>query len=129
MGASNVTDSDLLALKIEIIKDENPEVRKLIISKKSIEQYKKLIRQKLTNGFWNDLVGKDQIYFIFKLKNGKIIEYVYSENNREKIAELCTKLNKDPIEKTNKLLDYLAENPFYKDAVEIYRNNSKPLIV
>lgn len=118
MGASKITDTELTDLNIEIIKDSDPEIRKLIIPSESIEQYKELIRQKLDVGFWNDFVGEDQVYFIFKMPDGKIIEYSYSENDRLEIAKLCTQLNKDAIEKTSNLLDYLAENSFYTDVVK-----------
>ena len=121
MGAGQIADADLTGLNIEIVKDSDPEVRKLIVPSESIEQYKELIRQKLDAGFWNEFVGEDQIYFIFKMSNGEIKEYEYRENNRLEIAGLCTQLNNDPLEKTSNLLDYLAENSFYTEEVENYR--------
>ncbi len=121
MGAGQITDTDLTDLNIEIIRDSDPEIRKLIIPSESVEQYKELIRQKLDSGFWNDIVGVDQIYFIFKMPDGEIKEYSYNENNRLEIAALCTKLNNDPIEKTSNLLDYIADNSFYTDTVERYQ--------
>ena len=121
MGAKDITDSDLTNLNIEIISDENPEISKLIIPSESIEEYKELIRQKLDSGFWNDFVGEDLIYFIFKMPDGEITEYSYSEDDRLEIATLCTKLNNDPIEKTSNLLDYLAENEFYTDVVKDFK--------
>lgn len=123
MGASKISDQELLALDIDIAKDEDSSSRKLTIPKQSIEQYKELIRQKLDVGYWNDFVGEDQIYFIFKMPDGKIVEYPYSESDRLEIAKLCTRLNNDPIEKTNNLLDYLAENLFYASEINNYRKN------
>lgn len=121
MGASKITDSDLTNLNIEIIKDSDPAIRKLTIPSESIEKYKELIRQKLDLGYWNDFVGDDQIYFIFKMPDGEVIEHTYSGDDRLKIAKLCTKLNNDPIEKTSNLLDYLAENEFYTDIVKNFK--------
>lgn len=117
MGASKITDTELTDLNIEIIRDADLEIRKLIIPSESIEQYKELIRQKLDLGYWNDIVGEDQIYFIFKMPEGKVVEYSYTEDDRMEIAKLCTKLNNDPIGKTSDLLNYLAENEFYTEVV------------
>lgn len=118
MGAKNITDADLTDLNLDILRDNDPEVRKLIIPEKSIEKYKDLIRSKLDAGYWNEFVGEDQIYFIFKMADDEIKEYEYNESSRLEIAALCTKLNNDPIEKTSNLLDYLAQNEFYTDIVK-----------
>ena len=104
MGAQNISDADLMKLCIEIIQDEDPETRKLIIPVESIKDYKKLIRSKLDDGYWNEFVGDDQIYFIFKMPDGEIIEYEYCEDDKIEIAKLCTQLNKDPIEKNERVV-------------------------
>ncbi len=121
MGANNITDRELLDLGIDIAQEEDSTSRKLIIPGAAIESYKELIRQKLDNGYWNDFVGNDLINFIFKMPDGRVIEYSYSDDNRLEIARLCTELNGDPIEKTSDLLDYLAENEFYTDEVKRYK--------
>lgn len=121
MGASQITDKELLDLDIQIKPCDDPEDRKLIIPAKSIEDYKNLIRNKLDSGFWNDFVGEDLIYFIFKMPNGEIKEFVYDEEDRLKIAELCSQLNHDPIEKTSDLLNYLAENSFYTASINNFK--------
>ncbi len=121
MGASPITDEELIALNIKLEHCEDSESRKLTIPATSIEAYKDLVRNKLDNGFWNDFVCDDLIYFIFKMPDGEIKEFVYDEEDRLTIAELCSKLNHDPIEKTSDLLNYLAENEFYTEAVEAYK--------
>jgi len=122
MGASQITDKELLDLDIQIKPCDDQEDRKLIIPATSIEDYKNLIRNKLDSGFWNDFVGEDLIYFIFKMPDGEIKEFIYDEDDRLKIAELCSQLNHDPIEKTSDLLNYLAGNDFYKKTIDTYRN-------
>ena len=121
MGAKNITDTDLTDLNIEILRDNDPEVRKLIVPAESIEKYKELIRSKLDAGYWNEFVGDDQIYFIFKMADGEVKEFPYSKDSRMQIAQLCTQLNKDPIEKTSNVLDYLSENSFYTDTIENFK--------
>jgi len=51
------------------------------------------------------------------MTDGEIKEYEYKEENRLEIAQLCSQLNGDPLEKTTQLLEYLAENAFYTDVV------------
>lgn len=123
MGASQISDNDLIDLGISFEKVENSESRKLLIPTRSLENYKVLVRGKLDKGFWNDIAGENCIYFIFKMPDGEIREFEYSEEKRLEIANLCTQLNKDPIEKTSNLLDYLGENEFYSDEVVNYRRS------
>lgn len=121
MGAVQIQDADLAKLDIAVEHVENSTSRKLTIPSASLELYKKLIREKLSNGFWTDIVGTDLICFIFKMQDGSVIEYTYSEKNRLAIAKLCTQLNKDPIEKTSNVLAYLAENEFYTKEIKKYK--------
>ncbi len=125
MGARKITDAELKDLDIEIIHKADSGTRKLLIPVKSLEKYKMLVKNKLDNGFWNDFVGEDLIYFIFKMPDGEIKEFVYNEKDRLTIAELCSKLNHDSIEKTSNLLNYMAENEFYTEAVEAYKTKQQ----
>ncbi|MCR4329165.1 MAG: hypothetical protein NUV65_01305 [Candidatus Roizmanbacteria bacterium] len=124
MGALKISNDELTALAITVKHIKDSTSRKLFVPKRSLELYKNLIREKLDNGFWNDIVGTDLIYFIFKMPDGTLIEYTYSEENRIAIAKLCTLLNKDPIEKTSNLLAYLAGNEFYTEEIEKYKQHS-----
>lgn len=123
MGASQITDEELRNLDIDILQDEEATVRKLTIPTSSIEQYKDLIRSKLDNGFLNEYVGEDQIYFIFKMPDGVVKEFTYNETNRFDIAKRCSQLNGDAIEKTSNILDYIAENEFYTEIINNYKKN------
>jgi len=79
MGAIQVQDADLTKLDIVIEHVENSTSKMLTIPYSSLEQYKRLIREKLSNGFWTDIVGTDLIYFIFKMPDGTLIEHEYSK--------------------------------------------------
>lgn len=117
MGADQISDYELLNLGIEIMPGDDSDVRKLIIPFSSLAEYSQLVARKLSPGFWNDIVGTDEVYFIFKMPDGEVKEFVLSEKNRLEIAKLCSQLNADPIEKTSDLLNYLAENEFYSDYI------------
>jgi hypothetical protein len=88
----------------------------LDIPVKVVEEYKSLIKEKLEAGFWNEIVGED-IWFLFKHKDGSIKEYTLTNENREEIAHMCSRFNNDPIEKTTNLWLYLASNPWYTDVM------------
>jgi hypothetical protein len=80
--------------------------------------------RKLTPGFWNDIVGRQEILFIFKLADGTVAELALSDATRSEIARLCTSLNNDPIEKTSDMPHYLAGNPFYREVIETFHSGS-----
>lgn len=124
MGAIQIQDADLVKLDITIEHVESSTSRMLSIPYSSLEQYKRLIREKLNNGFWTDIVGTNLIYFIFQMRDGCLIEYTYNEKNRLAIAKLCTTLNKDPLEKTTNVLAYLAENTFYTEEIAQYKKHT-----
>ena len=82
------------------------------------------MREKITAGFWNDIVGREEIFFIFKLADGTLREAALSEATRYEIAQLCSSLNKDPIEKTSDLPRYLARNRSYRELIAAFHGGS-----
>ena len=124
MGGSRISNGELLDLRIDIGVGASGN-RKLIIPAKSLEKYKKLIREKMEPGFWSDILGKKEIVFIFKFKDGAIKEYVLSKANEAEIAALCTQFNGDPIKKTSDILHYLAWNSFYRNFINKQYLNGK----
>ena len=120
MGADAISDHELTDLGVEILKGASTSFRGLLVPGGSVPAYKALIREKLTPGFWNDLLGRHQILFIFKLKDSSVRELVLSDATRAEIARLCSSLNNEPIEKTSDMLRYLAGNPFYLEAIEAF---------
>ena len=122
MGAAAISDEELVDLGIEVVRGAGSPFRGLLVPGGSLGAYKALVREKLTPGFWNDIVGRQEILFVFKLADGTIEEFTYSEANREQIARRCTSLNRDPIEKTSDLLRYLAGNPFYRELLVAFHD-------
>ena len=122
MGSAAISDEELVDLGIEVVRGAGSPFRGLLIPGSSLDAYKALVREKLTPGFWNDILGRQEILFVFKLADGTLEEFIYSEANRERIASLCTSLNGDPIETTSDLLRYLAGNPFYRELLVAFHD-------
>lgn len=122
MGASTISDEELSCLGIEIVDRFRSGIRGLLISRASLLAYRDLVREKIEPGFWNDIVGRTEIFFLFKLPDGTVEELTYSAGNREEIGRLCAELNKDPIEKTSDVPRYLAENPFYRELMVTFHD-------
>lgn len=117
MGAENITDNELLDLGVEIVETKNDGDRALKISETKLPAYIELIKTKLTNGFWNEVVGEEKIIFIFKLKDGSVKEYVLSEDNESEISKLCSDFTGEPAEKTSNVYKYISGNAFYRECM------------
>ena len=121
MAAPDISDDELHDLEIRIVETVGSQIRGLLIPGQSLPEYKALIRERLKRGFWSEMVGREEMHFVFKLSDGTLKELRHSEETRDEIARLCTELNSDPIEKTSDMPRYLAGNPFYRDvAVQFY---------
>ncbi len=116
MGAKDISDKDLEDIKVMLVETDKDGDKKLIIPSDSLAEYKKLIKEKLDFGFWNEVVG-DTVWFCFKDKTGNTTEYILSENNMSEIAKKCSEFNNDPLEKTENLWLYLAENDWYQPLI------------
>lgn len=123
MGADAITDHELTNLGVKIVRRTGASFRGLLIPEGSLSAYRALIRQKMAPGYWNDIVGRDEILFIFKLDDRTIKELTLSEATRSEIANLCSSLNRDPIEKTSDIPQYLAGNPFYHEVIEAFHGH------
>ena len=115
MGGANIQGSQLEVLNIQIKEKDSDGDRKLIIPAKSLAQYIELIKTELTPGFWNEIIGAEEIIFIFKLKDKTIKEYKLSSENEQEIDKLCAELNNEPSDKTANVYKYISENSFYHD--------------
>src|SRR3989338_444379 len=96
MGAEKIDDNDLTGLGIIIEEKRASGNRTLKIPSDKLTQYIELIKNKLDNGFWNEVIGEKEIVFIFKLKNGPTKEYSLSPENEQEIDKLCAELNNEP---------------------------------
>lgn len=112
MGDKNITDNDLISLGIE--RDVNDK-RALKIPEEKLSQYIELVKTKLEEGFWNEIIGAKEIIFIFKFKDGSIKEYKLSPENEQEIDKLCAGFNNEPADKTANVYKYISENEFYHD--------------
>lgn len=124
MGAPAISDDEITQLGVRIVQGAGSAFRGLLIPADSLEGYKTLVCEKLTPGFWNEIVGRQEIFFIFKLADGVIRELAFSEATRSEIAHLCSSLNKDSIEKTLDIPRYLAGNPFYRELIARFHAGS-----
>ncbi len=123
MGAEKIQDKELESLAIEIKYRKPDGIRMLIIPDEKLAQYIELIKAKLTTGFWNEVVGENEIIFIFKFNDGKIKEYALSPANEKEIDDLCIEFNNEPPDLTPNVYKYISENKFYHDfMVEHYKD-------
>ena len=72
--------------------------------------YEKFITKNLTNGFWNEYLGKEKV-FIFKFKDGRVLKYVLNSSNEEEILNLCREFANTNFESIDTML---RGNEFYK---------------
>ena len=114
MGADQITDIELADLGITVA-GKDGDSRMLKVPEKAVPEYVEIIRAKLTNGFWNEIIGANEILFIFKLSKGTIKEYILSPANEREIDKLCAELNNEPPGKTGNVYKYISENGFYHD--------------
>ncbi len=126
MAAPDISDEELSRLGIEVVETFGSGIRGLLIPGDGLLAYKALIRDRMRLGFWNEMVGRDEMFFVFKLRDGTLREFCYSAETRDEIARLCTKLNKDPIERTSDMPRYLAGNPFYRDVAVRFHGATDP---
>jgi len=120
MGADAISDRELTDLGVQILAGASSPFRGLLVPGGSLPAYKALIREKLTPGFWNDILGRHEILFIFKLKDGSVRELAFSEATRLEIARL-----NDPIEKTSDMPRYLAGNQLYREAIDAFHGQAR----
>ena len=123
MGADRIMDSELEVLGIILVGKTDSGSRKLKIPGQSLPRYIELVKEKLDSDFWNEIVGEKEICFIFKFKDGRIKEYILSQENEAEIGQLCTEFNHEPPGKTAIVYKYLSENDFYHDfMIQHYRD-------
>lgn len=115
MGAKEIQDKELQDLNIETVGRTETGSRKLKISQEHLPEYIDLVKAKLTEGFWNEIVGSKEIIFVFKFKNGSVKEFKLSTENEAEIDKLCAEFNNEPPDKTANVYKYLSENDFYHD--------------
>jgi len=115
MGAEDIVDNELGNLGIKIAKRASSGIRMLNIPDEALPGYIELVKNKLTKGFWNEIVGPSEILFVFKFADGHTEEYTLSPENEQKIDRLCAEFNNEPADKTANVYKYISDNEFYRD--------------
>lgn len=115
MGAKTVQDSELEHRGIRIKGKSESGSLMLEIPSASLGSYIELVKKKLEEGFWNEIVGEKEILFIFKFKGAEIQEFKLSPENEAEVGKLCMEFNHEPPGKTDIVYKYLSENSFYHD--------------
>lgn len=115
MGGADILDSEIKGLGIEVVDKTSEGHRMLKIPSDKLDQYKEIVKQKMTPHFWNEIVGAKEIIFIFKFEDGSIKEYKLSPENEQEIDKLCAEFNNEPPDKTANVYKYISESKFYHD--------------
>ena len=123
MGAAAIADADLTGIGVTILQGAGSGARDLLVPASGLARYAALVREGLAPGFWNEIVGREQIRFLFKLPDGTVRDLVLSPQTTPEIARLCSALNGDPIEQTSEVPRYLAGNPLYRDVVAEFHSS------
>lgn len=115
MGAESITNVDIEGLGVSIEETKSDGDRTLKIPKEKLSEYIELIKSKLTNGFWNEIVGEKEIIFVFKFKDGLVKEYELSLEIEKEVSTLCSEFTGVPLDKTANVYKYISGNKFYHD--------------
>ncbi len=114
MGASAVSEDRLRELGVTVLEHTRWGLG-LLVPAAVLGAYREVVRAGLDPGYWNEVAGRDEILFTFKLKDGTLKELAYPMDDLEEISRLCSELNGDPLERTSDIPRYLAGNRFYRD--------------
>lgn len=72
------------------------------LKQNNIELFEEYICKTLENGFWNEYLGKDKVFF--KFNNGEIKKYILNKNNEKEILNLCCEFADYEFESIEKML-------------------------
>ncbi len=126
----DISKEEFAKIGIDVIEEVeiNHNGKKVVMSKvefleNKIEEFEKLIREKMPIGVWNEYVGPSGIIFNFKDKDEKISRHILSSENWEEIDKLCYEFFHEKLVDNNwkpkNVWKWLAEaeNSFYKDII------------
>ena len=116
MGREKISEDDLKRTNIKIVEKTKDGFLKILIPNENIDEYKNLVREKMSCGFWNEFSTKNNFYFIFKHQDGKIEEFELNKNTNDIIDNYgMTFNNEEPNKTPENVYSWLAKNDFYKD--------------
>ena len=116
MGREKISEDDLKRINIKIVEKTKDGFLKILIPNENIDEYKNLVREKMSCGFWNEFSTKNNFYFIFKHQDGKIEEFELNKDTNDIIDNYGMTFNDEEPNKTpENVYSWLAKNDFYKD--------------
>jgi leucyl-tRNA synthetase len=115
-GANQISDSELEEVGAKIFEKKPNGDRLLILSAKKLPVYEKLIRNKLSPGYWNEYVG-DSIIFLFKDRKGKMARIVLSPETVTEVNKQIEQFSKEKKQESITPWSLLAKNEWYKDLI------------
>ena len=121
MGVEEI--DEFKKIGVEILEKTKDGEFKVIIPKEVLNNYEKIIEQKMEPGFWNEYVGEKTV-FMFKHKDGKFERIVLSVDTEEYIDKLAAKFMSEEHWKKSSVWKWLAENDWYTDVI-IHTENGK----
>lgn len=114
MGAEQITDAELMELDITIVGTEDSGSRKLEIPIGKVSDYQDLIREKLTPGYWNEVVSLHGAQFIFRHADGSIQELDLTPQTDKEIDSLAAQFSNEATSDWPSSWNWLAKNDFYR---------------
>ena len=105
MGINNIKELQDHGFKVQKIDDDYG----VTFSNDQIDFFEDFICRNLSNGFWNEHLGKEKV-FIFKFEDGSIKKYHLNSKNENEILNLCRKFANSDFESVEKMC---KDNEFY----------------
>ena len=114
MGFDNIHSEELVSLGIKEVWPADKNHKYIEIPENSLPAFEKLIREKMTPGFWNEYITHQRVIFIFKDKNGLVERLELTPGTDNKINRLSAIYNNEP-EPKGSVWNWLPDVPFYKE--------------
>ncbi len=113
MGVDDV-DEELREMGAEFRKEDGDYL--VILKPEQVEDYEKLVDDKLQNGFWNEYIANGEAKFTFKDKAGKLHKYGWRQGDDEKeILTLCNEYAEADFKSIRKMI---TDVEFYREVLD-----------
>ena len=110
-----IAEEELNNVGVTIIDGTKDGVFKVHIPFNKLEEYKKVVREKMSSNYWNEFSTANGFYFIFKHKDGHLEELDLSEETNDLIDRYGMTFNdKEPEKCAKNVYSWLAGNSLYK---------------
>ena len=110
-----IAEEELNNVGVTIIDGTKDGFFKVHIPFNKLEEYKKVVREKMSSNYWNEFSTANGFYFIFKHKDGHLEELDLSEETNDLIDRYGMTFNdKEPEKCAKNVYSWLAGNSLYK---------------